>query len=99
MGRLSRTKRENPMRHKAFLKLRSLPSGGLERITTKNGAEVALNPMKHFLLGKMYVHPEFQNVIMRKIGQMTLGEEKYAALEKKANERPTAEVAVETKGV
>lgn len=83
MGKNSRMKR-NPNRNKAYKRLRELPEGGLETITLKNGAIMVINPMKHFLLGKEYKHPELHNHVIRKIGKYALGEKKYAELEKKA---------------
>lgn len=83
MGKKSRMKRGG-MRHKALMKLRSLPHGGLETMTLRNGAEQIINPMKHFLLGKEYSNPELQKEVLRKIGKFTLGAEKYAALERQA---------------
>lgn len=86
MGFKSRMKRDNPLRHKAFLKLRGLPSGGLEVVTMKNGAEQIINPVKRFLLGKPYTNPELQKEVLRKVGQHAIGDEKYAQLEAKAQE-------------
>lgn len=99
MGKKSRMKKENPLRHKAFLKLRSLPSGGQEFIAMRNGTEQAINPMKHFLLNKPYNNEELHRHVMRKVGQMALGKDKYAELEAQdlQNKRnSTAEVSVET---
>ena len=66
-----------------------MPNGGLEFITLSNGSEIAVNPMKHFLLKKEYVNVELQNHLFRKIGKMAIGEEKYADLEKQALEAQT----------
>lgn len=79
-------RKKNPLRGKAFKQLRSLPDGGLETITLRNGSEMIINPMKHFLLQKEYKHPELQNHLIRKIGRYAIGEEKYAQLEKQAAE-------------
>jgi hypothetical protein len=79
-------RKKNPLRGKAFKQLRSLENGGLETITLRNGAEMIINPMKHFLLQKEYVNPELQHHLLRKIGKYALGEEKYAQLEKQAAE-------------
>jgi len=85
MGFNSRIKKESGgRRHKAFKKLRELPDGGHEVITLRNGTEMVINPIKRFLLGKPYTHPELQNHVIRKIGKYALGEEKYNELEKQA---------------
>lgn len=95
MGKNSRMKRDNPNRNKAFKKLRTLPDGGQEVITLRNGSEMIINPMKRFLLGKPYSHPELQNHVIRKIGRYALGEEKYNELEKQAS-NVSAPVEIET---
>ncbi len=95
MGKNSRMKRDNPNRNKAFKKLRTLPDSGQEVITLKNGAEMVINPMKRFLLGKPYTHPELQNHVIRKIGKYALGDEKYNELEKQASQ-VSAPVEIET---
>lgn len=94
MGKNSRMKRDKN-RHKAFLKLRELPDNGMESITLRDGTEMIINPMKRFLLGKPYKHPELQKHVIRKIGKYALGEEKYNELEKQAN-NISAPVQVET---
>lgn len=73
-----------PMRGKAFEQIRDLPNGGLETITLRDGTEMVINPMKHFLLQKEYKNEELRTHLIRKIGRYAIGEEKYAQLEKQA---------------
>lgn len=79
-------RKKNPLRGKAFKQIRSLPNGGLETITLRNGTEMIINPMKHFLLQKEYIHLELQNHLIRLVGRYAIGEEKYSQLEKQAAE-------------
>jgi len=84
MGKRKRSlRKENPSRHKAFLRLREM---GETQETTfmKNGTEVVLNPMKRWLLQKPYKNDEFQKTLLRQIGKTMIGKEKYEELERKA---------------
>ena len=65
MGRKTALKKANPDRHKAFIALRKMGNTS-EKYTTKNGAEVLINPVKRFLLRKDYINPEFQKELGRK---------------------------------
>ena len=79
MGARKRSKhRNNPDRHKAFLRLRK--ENGLQLFTLKNGAQILINPMKKFLLQKEYTHPELKKEIMRIATKQALGEKKYNEL-------------------
>lgn len=79
MGARKRSKKKNnPNRHKAFMRLRAEDS--TEIFITRNGAEIVLNPMKKFLLGKEYLNEEFKKEVMRKITKYGLGEKKYNEL-------------------
>jgi hypothetical protein len=73
-----------PDRGAIYKKLRELPMGGLETITLSNGNEMFINPMKHFLMKKEYIHPELQTHLFRIIGRATLGRKKYDELEEQA---------------
>lgn len=96
MGYKTTAKKKNPLRHKAFMKLREMPGGGLEVVTMKSGAQQIINPVKHFLLQKEYKHPELQKEVLRKVGQYALGDEKYAELEAQAQrQQVSAETSVE----
>jgi hypothetical protein len=100
MGYKTTAKKENPNRHAAFKRLRTIPGGGLEVVTMKSGANQVINPTKRFMLGKPYKHPELQKEVLRKVGQFALGNEKYAELEKQAQavqSRGSAETSVEVK--
>ena len=79
-------------RAKAFERLRSSEYGGLETITLRNGAEMTINPLKHFLLQKEYRNPELKNVLLRKIAKFALGDVEKT---KKKNS-VSAEVSIET---
>ena len=65
MGRKSALKKANPDRHKAFIALRKMGNTS-ESFTTKDGAEIMINPVKRFLLRKDYKNPEFQKELGRK---------------------------------
>ncbi|RLD62136.1 MAG: hypothetical protein DRJ01_06705 [Bacteroidetes bacterium] len=79
MGARKRSKhRNNPDRHKAFLRLRE--KNGLQVFTLKNGAQILVNPMKRFLLQQEYTHPELKKEVMRMATKLALGEKKYNEL-------------------
>ena len=76
MGARKRSKkRNNPNRHKAFLRLRE--ENTQELFTLKNGAQVIINPMKRFLLKKEYKHPELKKEVLRLATKQALGNRKY----------------------
>lgn len=79
-------KKKLPLRGKAFKQIRLLPNGGLEQITLRNGTQMIINPMKHFLLQKEYINEELQTNLIRMVGRYAIGEEEYSKLEQQANE-------------
>lgn len=59
-------KRDNPDRSKAFKALRNIDDYDRSmNFNMMNGAQVILNPIKRFLLKKVYVNPEYQSVMIR----------------------------------
>ncbi len=81
MGARKRSKhRNNPDRHKAFMRLRGEKGTGLQMFTLKNGAQILVNPMKRFLLQQEYNHPELKKEVMRIATKLALGEKKYNEL-------------------
>lgn len=75
-ARKSSKKKNNPLRHKAFMRLREEGDTSV-LFTMRDGAQVMLNPMKKFLKRQEYVHPEFKREVMRNVAKWGLGEEKY----------------------
>jgi len=68
-------KRNNPDRHKAFMRIRTDPDTS-EIFTMKDGAQVVINPIKKILKGKEYINKEFKNEVMRKMAKYSLGDKK-----------------------
>lgn len=89
-------KRDNPNRHKAFMRLREVENGGQETIVTRNGAEQIINSMKHFLLGKPYTNEELHKHTLRKVAKLAMGNEKFEALEKMQKQGASAPIEIET---
>lgn len=82
MGTRKRSKhRNNPNRHKAFLRLRE--ENTLELFTMKNGAQILINPTKRFLLKKEYKNPELKKEVIRLATKQALGNKKYEELTQK----------------
>ena len=76
MGARKRSKKKNNSdRHKAFMRIRKEPDTS-EIFTTRNGAEVVINPIKKILKGKEYVNKEFKDEVNRKMAQYAMGENK-----------------------
>ena len=75
-ARKTSKKRNNPNRHKAFMLLRN-SKDITQFFTLKNGAELVINPMKRFLLGKEYVHPELKREVLRNVAKWELSKNNF----------------------
>ncbi len=81
MGARKRSKkRNNPDRHKAFMRIRTEPDTS-EIFTMRNGAQVVINPIKKMLKGKQYINREFKDEVNRKMAQYAMGENKETVKE------------------
>lgn len=94
MGRKSRMKRDKN-RHKAFIRLREMGSDTLKLVTLKNGVEVYLNPLKHFLLDKPYKRDEYINEALRSVGELALGRETMDKLQNAETHKVSATTSLE----
>ena len=65
MGKKKQLKKLNPDRHKVIVQLREKRADYVYYM--KNGAEVVLNPFKHFMLGKPYKNKEYENEMFRQV--------------------------------
>ena len=81
MGARKRSKKKNnPTRHKAFMRIRE-DGDTSEIFTMRNGAQVVINPIKTMLKGKEYVNREFRAEVNRKMAKYAMGENKEKEVE------------------
>lgn len=81
MGARKRSKKKNnPNRHKAFMRIRK-DGDTSEIFTTRNGAEIVINPIKKILKGQEYVNREFRDEVNRKMARYAMGTDKKEEVE------------------